>query len=282
MKNKGFVFKRTILFAALFAFSISMIAFFGYSGSSPDPKKAVPKIERIRLAGKLIVGTSADYPPFEFHILDDKEGEIVGIDIDIANVIAKELNVKMEVKNTVFHKLFSLLINDQVDIIIAGLTPSEGRKKIVDFSEVYYQAIQNLLIRAEDAEEIQIVNDLRGKTVGTQKGSMQEDMVRKHIEGAKFAVKDTIDELVEELKAKKIDAVILEKPVAKSIVFRNKELKSVECSSSVFGTMLGSAIAVKRGNKKLLKEINRILRELKKENKIEEFIQEAKIMMNKK
>ena len=282
MTKKWFVLKRTIFFAIILILSVILFNFSGIGKSSPEPKKGLSKIEQIRSAGKIVVGTSADYPPFEFHLLDDREGDIVGIDIQVASAIAQELKVKLEIKNTVFHKLFSLLLSDQVDMIIAGLTPSEGRKKIVDFSEIYYQAIQNILIRAEDIKKITKIDDLRAKKVGTQKGSMQQDMARKHIVGSEFIEKDTIHELVGELKSKRIDAVILEKPVAESIVFRNRDLINIECSSGAFDTMLGTAIAVKKGNKDLLDKINKILKKLKKENKIDEFVEEAKIMMNKK
>ena len=90
-----------------------------------------------------------------------------------------------------------------------------------------------------------------------------------------------MNELIDDLVNKRIDTAILEKPVAESYVYRNKALMNIECRSSVRGTLLGSAIAVKRGNKALLDEINRILRKLKRENKISEFVEDAKILMHR-
>lgn len=251
----------------------------GKSFSAADSPPS--KLDQIKSSGKLVVGTSPDYPPYEFYLLNDKEGEIVGLDIDIAKAIAKEMGVKLEIKNIVFHRLFDVLNSDEVDLVIAGLAPSERRKKLVDFSDIYYQAIQNMLIRAEDADKITYLRDLRGKKVGTQKGSIQQEMSQKQIIGAQFVTSDTIPELIEDLKKKEIDAAILEKPVAESYVMRNKELINIECHSGAYDALLGSAIAMKKGSKELLKEVNRILNELKEKNKIREFVEDAKILMNK-
>ena len=165
-------------------------------------------------------------------------------------------------------------------MVIAGLAPSERRKQFVDFSDIYYQAIQNMVIRDQDSDEIIYLRDLRGKIVGTQKGTIQQEMVNRHIVGAKFVIRNTINELIDDLKNKKIDAAIMEKPVAEAYVLRNKELINIECHSGSFDALLGSAIAVKKGNKELLKEVNEILKKLKLENKITEFVENAKMLMN--
>ena len=240
-------------------------------------------IKKIISSGKIIVGTSADYPPYEFFLMNDKDNELVGLDIDIANVIAKDLGVKLVIKNLIFHKLFSVLEAGEVDILIAGLNPTYARTRIADFSDIYYKAIQNLVIRKDDEEKIAFLKDLRGMTVGTQKGSIQSEMVPTQIPGAKFMYFDSIPDLVKNLKKGVVDAVIMEKPVANSYVKRHKTLISIEClSSGKDDSPLGSAIAVKKGNTKLLKRINNIIHKLKKENKINEFVENAKILLNKR
>lgn len=240
-------------------------------------------IERILSSGKIIVGTSADYPPYEFHLINDKEGELFGIDIDIAHVIGKELGVKVQIKNIIFHKLFSELDSGKVDILIAGLNPTEKRKIYADFSIIYYSALQNMVIRNSEKHQIVYLKDLRGKTVGTQQGSIQSEMAPSRIPGAKFMYFNSIDELITGLKSKLLDAVILEKPVADSYVMRNKDLISHECiSSGKLDEPLGSAIAVKKGDLKLLKKINSILIKLIANEKIYEFVENAKILSNKR
>lgn len=286
MTQQNYLLKKTFFIVVLVVFFTALINFWGCGKSeqAPDKEKQqeiLSKVGKIKADGKLIVGTSAEYPPYEFHLLNDKEGDLVGLDIDIANAIATELGVELEIKDIVFHRLFSALNSGEVDLVIAGLVPSENRKKVVDFSDVYYQAIQNMVIRAGDNGKIECINDLRGKKVGTQKGSIQGDMVQKILLSGDFLETETIDELIADLKNGTIDAVILEKPVAESYVFRNKDLINIECTESDFDIQLGSAIAVKKGNGDLLGMVNLILKKLKENHQIIEYIENAKVLMRK-
>ena len=242
-------------------------------------KIAPGKLAKIKSAGRIVVGTSADYPPYEFRLLPEIEDDIVGIDIDIAEAIAADLNVKLEIKNIVFNNLFKELAAENIDLILAGLAPSENRQKIVDFSIPYYQAVQNMLIRVKDQEKIKMLEDLRGKNVGTQSGSIQEDMARGMIVGANFISWPTIQKLIDELGSGKLDAVILEKPVADAYVFKNKDFLNLECNTD--RTPLGSAVAVKKGDADLLARVNQILERLIRENRISQFVQDAKVFTDK-
>ena len=242
-------------------------------------KKELGKLDKIKKAGKIIIGISADYPPYEFRLLPEMEDDFVGIDIDIADAIAADLNVKLEIKNIVFNNLFNELTAENIDLILAGLAPTENRQKIVDFSIPYYQAIQNMLIRVKDKEKIKLLEDLRGKNVGTQTGSIQEDMARSMIVSATFVTRPTIQQLIDELANEKLDAVILEKPVADTYVFKNKYFLNLECNSDC--TPLGSAAAVKKGDADLLARVNQIVERLIKENKINQFVQDAKVFTDK-
>jgi ABC-type amino acid transport substrate-binding protein len=250
------------------------------AGPGAVPEKEMPKLEKIKETGKLVVGTSADYPPYEFHLLGDHEGELVGIDIEIARVIAEELGVKLEIKDLIFSRIFNALEAGQIDMAIAGLSPTEERKKIASFSDIYYQAIQSFVILKANAERIKTSEDLRGKKIGVQKDSLQESMTKSQIPGAEFEVRETIEELIIVLEKGLVDAVILEKPVADSYSRNNKKLLSIKCEKA--NQMLGSAIAVKKGAEDLLQEINRILAKLKKGNKIDEFMENAKMLSNKR
>ncbi|HSQ35456.1 MAG TPA: transporter substrate-binding domain-containing protein [Candidatus Binatia bacterium] len=280
MSKNMFSAKKTSLGVLLILGLLGILWQSGCQMQSQDiAKKELSKIERIKKAGRIIVGTSADYPPYEFHLLPEMEDDIVGIDIDIAEAIAADLNVKLEIKNIVFHKLFNELTAENIDLILAGLAPSEDRQKIVDFSIPYYQAIQNMLIRVKDKDTIRLLEDLRGKVVGTQTGSIQEDMAHSMIVGATFVTLPTIEKLITDLTAGKLDAVILEKPVADAFVFRNSELLNLECNSD--RTPLGSAVAVKKGNADLLERVNQVLEKLITENKINQFVQDAKVFTDK-
>jgi len=268
-------FVLTLLFlAAVLTVEISSAA-----AGGPETETGILKIEKIKKAGKLIVGTSADYPPYEFHLLNEKEGDLVGIDIDIARAIANELGVELEIKDLVFSRIFETLASGNIDIAIAGLHPTEDRKKVVNFSDIYLMAIQSLLIRKENSDRIKTIEDLRGKKVGVQRESLQESMARSAVSSAEFVVRDTIEELIIILSKNIVDTVILEEPVADSYTLRHKDFLSIKLKQ--FDYLLGSAIAVRKGDDDLLKEVNRILAKLKSENKIDEFVTRAKILTNK-
>lgn len=268
------MFKKAILVLFLIIFSLTLF------NTKIFPES---KLKKIKASGKLVVGTSADYPPYEFRLMNEKDGDLVGLDIDIANVIGKELGVKVVIKNITFHKLFTALESGAVDILIAGLNPTYRRKKVADFSTIYYKAIQNMVIKKKDKNKIAFIKDLRGKTVGTQQGSIQSEIAPSQIIGAKFMFFDTIGELIKGLKTGQLDAIILEKPVASSYVTRNNDLVNIECmNSGAHDSPLGSSIAVRKGDKKLLEKINKIIKKLQDEDKINEFIENAKILLNKR
>lgn len=272
--------RAAIPFVAMLAVALLTVLWqTGCRMQSKEIAKAPGKLEKIKAAGKIVVGTSADYPPYEFHLLPELEGGMVGIDIDIAEAIAANLNVKLEIKDIVFSRLFDELAAGNIDIALAGLTPTESRKHIVDFSIPYYQAIQNMLIRAEDKEKIRLLEDLRGKVVGTQKGSIQEDFVRNLVSGATFLLQENIDDLVADLLQKKVDAVILEKPVAETFATRDAGLLNLECDTERLP--LGSAAALRKGDNDLLERVNQILEKLIQENKITESLQAAKVLADK-
>ncbi|MCP5104439.1 MAG: transporter substrate-binding domain-containing protein [bacterium] len=274
MGKKIHFLSKTIFCVILVMFLISQVALPGYAD------KGKSKIDQIKKAGKIVVGTSADYPPYEFHLLNDKDGELVGIDIDIAKVIAEELGVKLEIKDIIFSKIFDSIESGQIDIGIAGLHPTAERKRRVNFSAIYYQAIQSIVVKGSNADEIANIEDLRGKIVGIQKDTIQEDMARSHIEGANFLVRETIEELIINLRKGLVDALILEKPVAESYVLTNNDFTIVACKK--FVDKLGSAIAVNKSDADLLEEINRILKMLMDEKKIDEFTENARMLTTKR
>jgi polar amino acid transport system substrate-binding protein len=279
MSNKIFRLKKTAWGALLLLGLFGVFWQAGCKMQTKEIRKETGKLDMIKAAGKIVIGTSADYPPYEFHLVPELEDEMVGIDIDIAEAIAANLNVKLEIKDIVFSKLFDELSAERIDLALAGLSPTENRKQIADFSIPYYQAIQNMLIRAADMEKIKLLEDLRGKLVGTQKGSIQEDMARNLIPGAAFVIHESIADLINALRQQKLDAVILEKPVADFYALKNKDLLNLECDTDRLP--LGSAIAVKKGNDDLLQRVNQILAALIRENKISEFIQDTKLFTDK-
>ncbi len=233
-------------------------------------------------AGKLIIGTSPDYPPYEFRLQRDDISEIVGLDIAIAEAIAKELNLELVIRDYFFSKLFTALENKEVDMVIAGLSPTEDRKQKMDFSEVYYKAVQNMVVRKVDYEMFSNFDNLRDKHLGTQHGSIQAEMVKKLVRGAHFHEKTTVHELIEALKAGELDAVMIEAPVAEALAFKDSNLALIDIVRSEDIPeleMVDSAIAVRKGSQELLSRINEVLRKLISENRIETYAADAAALM---
>jgi ABC-type amino acid transport substrate-binding protein len=222
---------------------------------------------------KLVVGTSADYPPYEWHIMQDGEDKIVGFDIEIAKEIAKDMGKELEIKDMNFSSLLGALEAGKIDLVLAGMTPDEEKKKNADFTEIYYKAEQGVVIRLEDKDKYKTVDDFDGVKVSVQQGTSQEKIAAEQLKGAQVKTLTKVGDLILDLKAKKCDAVIVELPVAKAYVEENPDL----IISDVYVTdeVGGAAAAVKKGNTELLEQVNKTLKRLMDEGKIDEFVADA-------
>lgn len=247
----------------------------------------VSAMEKIKANGKIILGTSADYPPYEFHALIDGKDTIVGFDISIAQEIAKDLGVQLEIKDMNFDGLLAALVSGNVDFVISGMTPTEERKQNVDFSDIYYEAVHGAVIRKADVAKYgSNPASLKDVMIGAQKGAIQVGIAKEQIKGVTGAALDnnhpqikelgTLPDLIMEVKNNKIEAVIAELPVAKAYVAANPDL--VLADFTFQDTEGGSAIALKKGNADLVAAINATIARLVAEDKITTFVGEASLM----
>ena len=234
-------------------------------------EQTVSKLDEIKAAGKIVLGTSADYPPYEFHKEIDGKDTIVGFDIEIAKEIAKALDVELEIKDMDFDGLILALNADKVDFVLAGMTPDPERD--VDFSKIYYRALQGVLINTENVDKFKTVEDLYGKRIGAQKGTIQEKIAESEIQDLDLKGLAKIPDLVLEVKHNKVDAVIMEKPVAEAYADRHDDLILMDLTFE--DAEGGSAVAVKRGNPELIEEINKILDRLMEDGSVDKYVVEA-------
>ncbi|MDQ1909130.1 ABC transporter substrate-binding protein [Paenibacillus sp. GD4] len=248
------------------------------NGSAAPAAQKETKLDQIKKAGKIVVGTSADYPPYEFHKEVNKKDEIVGFDIEIARAIAKDLGVELEMKDMKFDGLLAALEAGNVDFVISGMTPTEERKKSVDFTKVYYTAVQTVVIRAEDKDKFKSIDDLKGKKVGAQKGATQEKIVKEQMPNSEVKPLGKISDLMLELKNKKVDALVVELPVATAYLAKNKDLMVAE-SIKLNTEDSGSAIALKKGAPELVEAMNKTLDRLMKDKTIDKLVAEANDMV---
>ena len=254
----------TITLTALMA--MSAIAGCGQQENAATSDTATPTQDT---KGTLRMATSADYPPYEFRDTASGKDEIIGFDVDIANYITKELGYRLEVSDTDFNGLIPALQTKRVDFVMAGMTPTQERKKNVDFSEIYYEA-KNTIVAKKGTNYTKLV-DLAGKRVGVQLGSTQETAVKdasKTIKGINIVSLNKIGEIIEEIKSNRIDAAIIEDTVAKGYTANNADL--------VFNTIpsnpqeAGSAIAFPKGSEQVA-GFNKVIRQMKESGELEKL-----------
>ena len=239
--------------------------------------KETNKLQDIINKNKLVIGTSADYPPFEFPISDENSKEsIVGLDIDIANEIAKDLGVELEIKNMDFSGLLDALKSNKVDIVISGMSPDETRSKQFTFSEIYFRARNKVIVKKENAELYKSKEDFVNKNIGVQMGSIQEKIANLEFSNSNIKSLSKTPDLILELKSDRVDGIIMEEPVASLYIKSNPELAISEyISFDPKDFELGSAIAVNKGQTELIDKINQTISRLISENKIDEFLNNA-------
>ena len=252
--------------------SVLALAACGNTSESADSAATAGSsaLQEIKDNGKLVIGTCADYPPYEWHLIKDGKDEIIGFDIDIAQAIADELGVELEIKDMDFDGLIPALSTGKIDMIIAGMNPTDERKQSVDFTDIYYTQKDALVIKSEDAENIQSENDLKKASLATQKATIQETYLLENFPDAALQSVPKWNTAILSLVTGKVDAVLMVETVAKQYVEQNEGLEIA--GFDVASTPNESAIAVAKDNKDFLDAVNDILDEMKESGQIEELM----------
>lgn len=233
------------------------------------------KLQMVKESGKLVLGTAADYPPFEFHIEIDGKDTIVGFDIDIAKKIAESMGVELEIIDMKFEGLLPALTAGKIDLIVSGMTPTDERKESVDFSIVYYDAKQTMLVKTEDIDVLNTIEAFSGMKLGVQKASIQEELANTLFLESDVKAIDKIPNLILELKTDKVDGLLLAEPVAVQYAKANDDLS---VNGVDLGSEGGSAIAVQKNSGAYLEVINETIQALIDSGEINTFITEATLL----
>ena len=210
---------------------------------------------------KIIVGTSADYPPFEYV----EDGEIVGFDIEMVTILLENLDYTVEVQDIGFDSLIPSLQSGKIDVIAAAMTITDERDQQIDFSDPYYESDQSVLTLVVSGFEISGIEDLANLTVGVQTGTTGELWVWDNLINITNATMtddqlkryDTYTLAVLDLDNGNIDAIVLDKPVA--YAFAEDEDREV-AYAEVTGEFL--ALGVQEGNIELVEGLNEELEKL--------------------
>ena len=211
---------------------------------------------------QLVMVTEAGFAPYEYY----ENGEVVGVDVDIAKEIAKYLGKKLVVKDIAFDSIINEVKTGKADFGAAGISYSDDRAKNVDFSINY--AISKQVVIVNNNSSITNVNGISNKKIAVQLGSIADTFVTEKYKNANVVRQKKYLAAIEDLKTGKVDCVVMDELPAKEIVSKNEGIKILDGSL----TNDSYGMVVKKGNKELLDAINIVLQKLKDEGKIDEFI----------
>ena len=209
---------------------------------------------------QLVMVTEAGFAPYEYY----ENGEIVGVDIDIAKEIAKYLGKELVIKDVSFDSIINEVKSGKSDFGAAGISYTEERAKEVDFT-IDYSISKQVIIAKEGINKI---DNLDNKRIALQLGSIADSYVTKNYKNAKVIRQKKYLAAIEDLKNDKVDLVIMDELPAKEILKNNPGL--VILDQELFTDKYG--MVVRKGNDELLKAINKVLSDLIADGKIEEYV----------
>ena len=237
------------------------------SGSSSPKTNESALMQKIKSSGKLTVGTASGFPPYEFLDTSASDGKkIDGIDIKLAEAVAKKLGVKLEIQDMTFQSLLSSLTTGKVDIAVSAINPTEERKKTVDFSDSYLEGKQTLLVRKEDAGKYKALSDFDEKRIGVQK------LANEQIKNAQIVALPKVADALLELKTGKVDAVPVQNIVGGQYLLTNSDLSATDIYFSNYSG--GAAVAVPKESADVIKVINEVIAENKANGNIDKWVDE--------
>ena len=214
-------------------------------------------------AGKLTMATNAAFPPYE---MTTDAGEFEGIDIDTAKAIAEKLGLELQIDDMDFDAALLSVQQGKADIVMAGVTVTDERKAVMDFSDSYATGIQSIIV--PEGSDITSPDDLAGKKIGTQRGTTgyiycTDDFGEENV----IAYDDGLT-AVQALNNGQVDAVVIDNAPAQEFVAANPGLKILDTAYA----QEDYAIGVAKGNTQLLDAINGALEELQDDGTLQAIV----------
>ena len=239
-------------------------------------------LKDVKDKGTLVLGTSPDYPPYEFQTTVNGNDKIVGFDISIARKIAKDIGVKLVIKKMDFDSLLVGLETHKIDMVISGMNPSDDRKKSIDFSDVYYNGKQMMLVNKADKDKYKKLNDFSGLSVGAQTGSLQYSMSKEQINNVDIKGLAKVTDLILALKSGKVAGVAMEEPTAKAYAQNDSSLAVVNPGFVSAADARGAAVGFAKKSDTLVAAANKSIKEIKDKDLINKtYLPEASNYLTK-
>ncbi|MEM2944411.1 MAG: basic amino acid ABC transporter substrate-binding protein [Methanomassiliicoccales archaeon] len=232
---------------------------------------AQSSIDVIKKRGKLIVGTSGGFPPFE--VVNETTQQLEGLDIDLAYRIGEELGVSVEIRNMDFSALIGAVKTGMIDMAIAGMTITEDRNKSVAFSKPYFRADQAIIVKSTRTD-INSPDDLAGKKIAVNQGTTGDFWVEENLVATgKVAPEDVhkfgfASDALLELIADRVDALVIDSPVAEAYVAKTPGIKIV--STVITNEYYG--ICMNKNSVELLEFVNDLIDEMQQSGEMQTLI----------
>lgn len=211
---------------------------------------------------QLIMATNANFPPYEYH----EGGEIVGIDVEIAQAIAEKLDKELKIEDMEFGAIIDAVASGKADMGVAGMTVREDRLENANFSDPYTTATQVIIV--QEGSDITEADHLADKSVGVQENTTGDSVVSDDYPDADVQRYKNGADAVQALVQGKVDAVVIDNEPAKVFVSQNEGLAILESPYAVEEY----AIAIAKDNDELLEQVNTVIGELKEDGTLQQII----------
>ena len=213
-------------------------------------------IEAIKAKGKLVLGTEAQYAPFEFK---DMDANFVGCDIWLAQQVADALGVELEVMDMAFDGIIPAVKSNQVDIGIAAFTVDEERAKEIDFTDMYQKDEQMLIVKKGNEEVYTTKESLAGQQVGAQRGTTQSKLIQSALPDSTLFELDKWPTLAMEVANGNIAAIVVDGAVGESLIATNDGIAQANFTFSAEEANFGKAAVVAKGKDDLKELVNAVI-----------------------
>ncbi|MBP3655211.1 MAG: transporter substrate-binding domain-containing protein [Clostridia bacterium] len=228
----------------------------------------------IMTAGKIVVATSPDWPPYEYY---DDQNNVVGTDVLMVKWMAEQLGVELEIKEMNFDACLTAVQMGDVDMVVAGLTYDEDRLSAMELTGIYWnEGDQGLLVKKGEGASYNTAEAFNGKVVAAQNATNQAIMVEEQLTGAELKPVTTIPDGVTMLMSGRVDALAVPKTVYDSILAENDQ---VEVADFAFDFEGGNYIASVKGEDALTAKIQELIDQINAEGLYQQWVDE--ILLNK-
>ena len=214
-------------------------------------------------AGKLTMSTNAAFPPYE---MTTDSGEFEGIDVEVAGAIAEKLGLELQIDDMDFDAALLAAQQGKSDIVMAGVSVTEERQKVMEFSASYATGVQVIIVK--EGSDIASVDDLEGKMIGTQRGTTGSIYCSDDYGDDHVTMYDNGLTAVQALNNGQVDCVVIDSEPAKKFVEANPGLQILETEYVSEDYAIGMA----KGNTALLDAVNAAIEELKADGTIDAIV----------